>query len=253
MDNIMFFSKNQLHNKLPICIDGKNRNENVFLCDFDGTISVKDVTDTLLKNFAHHDYLDLEDAWLSGQIGSQECMSKQIALLDVSKSELDECLSDIEIDPTFKQFIKKTTQLGIPVQIVSDGLDYAISHILKKNGLSGLPIFANHLVQTDDKKWQLDFPYANKTCKKRSGNCKCAHVSSVRNQFDNILYVGDGSSDFCVSHVVDMVFAKDKLIKYCEEKQIDFYPITAFSQISTLLHELQVQDDSIGINDFSYA
>ena len=42
--------------------------------DFDGTISVLDVTDSLLQRFGQPGWQELEDQWERGEIGSRECM-----------------------------------------------------------------------------------------------------------------------------------------------------------------------------------
>ncbi|WP_218057451.1 MtnX-like HAD-IB family phosphatase [Gilliamella sp. WF3-4] len=208
----------------------------IVLCDFDGTISVKDVTDTLLSHFGQAGCDELEELWVSGKIGSQECMSKQIALMDASLDELNEVLSQIEIDADFKSFINYAEQNNIPVHVVSDGLDYAIEFILKRHGITRLPIFANKLMHNDLRSWRLEFPYANKDCIKQSGNCKCHHVKKQQ-YFPQILYVGDGTSDYCVSHHVDFVFAKDKLVNYCKENHINHCKITSFAEVTTALKQ----------------
>ncbi|NUF50349.1 MtnX-like HAD-IB family phosphatase [Gilliamella sp. ESL0250] len=210
----------------------------IILCDFDGTISIKDVTDTLLSHFGQDGCDELEELWVNGKIGSQECMSKQIALMDASLDELNDVLSQIEIDPDFKSFIQYTEQNNIPVHVVSDGLDYAIEFILKRHGIKHLPIFANKLMHNNARSWRLEFPYANQDCIKKSGNCKCNHVKKQQ-YFPQILYVGDGSSDYCVSHNVDFVFAKDKLVHYCEKNKIEHCAIKSFANVTQALQQAQ--------------
>lgn len=210
----------------------------IILCDFDGTISVKDVTDSLLSQFGQDGCDELEELWVSGKIGSQECMSKQIALMDASLEELNQALAKIEIDSSFKSFIKYTEKKHIPVHVVSDGLDYAIQFILKRHGIEHLPIYANKLMHDNDRSWRLEFPYANKDCIKQSGNCKCNHVKQQQH-FPQILYVGDGTSDFCVSHHVDLVFAKDKLINYCEKNNIKHTAIVNFADVTEALKQAE--------------
>ena len=58
------------------------------LCDFDGTISQEDVTDSLLMRFGRPGWDALEVDWRAGKIGSRQCMAGQIALLDCSEDEL---------------------------------------------------------------------------------------------------------------------------------------------------------------------
>ena len=214
-----------------------NLNHYAVLCDFDGTISEKDVTDTLLNQFGNAKCALLEQQWQEGIIGSQECMRQQIANMQASQAELDGVLAQIRIDPAFSEFIGFAQSRNLNVHIVSDGLDYAIQSILKRYNLDFLPIFANRLLHNQQRSWKLDFPYANDHCFKASGNCKCQHRRKLTG-FQKIFYVGDGTSDFCVADKVDMVFAKDKLIDFCQQQRIAYYPIKNFGDVTDILPEL---------------
>ncbi|KES10708.1 MULTISPECIES: MtnX-like HAD-IB family phosphatase [Snodgrassella] len=214
-----------------------NLNQYTVLCDFDGTISEKDVTDTLLNHFGNAKCALLERQWQEGIIGSQECMRQQIANMQASQPELDRVLAQIRIDPAFSEFIGFAQSRNLNVHIVSDGLDYAIQSILKRYNLDFLPIFANRLLHNQQRSWKLDFPYANDHCLKASGNCKCQHRRKLTG-FQKIFYVGDGTSDFCVADKVDMVFAKDKLIDFCQQQRIAYYPIKNFGDVTDILPEL---------------
>src|SRR4051812_696807 len=146
-------------------------------CDFDGTISKDDVTDSLLQRFGRDGWQALEEAWERGDIGSREGMKGQIALLDMSREELDAHLAAMDIDPHFPAFVQRARALGITVQVVSDGIDLAIHAILQRNGLDDLPVFANHLVQAGPRLWQLQSPHASAACTRASGNCKCERLA----------------------------------------------------------------------------
>lgn len=221
----------------------------IILSDFDGTISDLDVTDTLLQHFGMEGCEELEELWLAGKISSKECMSKQIALMRASLPQLNEVLDTITIDPYFIDLLNYTHRQKIAVKIVSDGLDYAIEYILKKYGIKDIPIYANHLLHDFNNGWRLTFPYANKTCVKGSGNCKCALVKQHQSQTNSILYVGDGASDFCVSNKVDVVFAKSKLINYCQDNNIAYHAIHGFDDVLKFLPKIiqNNTDQSIAI------
>ncbi len=208
------------------------------LCDFDGTISLCDVTDCLLGLFGQTGCDDLEDDWKAGRIGSRACMTGQIALLDMSKAELDAQLDLIDIDPDFPAFVAAATRQGIPLKVVSDGLDYAIHYILKRYDLDYLPIEANRLIQIDERRWQLEFPYARTECRPASGNCKCACVANQHQIGQKVLFVGDGSSDFCAAGVADFVLAKDKLQAYCQQNSIGYAAIHNFHEARNILENM---------------
>ena len=105
------------------------------LCDFDGTVSVEDITDSLLERFARPGWQKIEQAWRRGEIGSHDCMAEQVALLDASREEIDAHLDSMMIDRAFAAFVAEVEAAGIELAVVSDGLDYAIRRILVSHGL----------------------------------------------------------------------------------------------------------------------
>lgn len=207
-------------------------------CDFDGTISLRDVTDTLLQRFGKPGWEALETAWELGEIGSRECMAGQIALLDMSAEEMEAHLQGIAIDPHFAEFVALARQLGAPVQVVSDGMDLVIRYLLGLVGLDDLPVIANRLVQVGERSWRLDFPYASDDCKRASGNCKCERLAEQLVRHEHVLFVGDSTSDFCVSGEASFVLAKYRLIDHCVENGIDHAPIQGFEDAVRMLPAL---------------
>jgi 2-hydroxy-3-keto-5-methylthiopentenyl-1-phosphate phosphatase len=160
-------------------------------------------------------------------------MRGQVALLDMSRTELDEHLADCRIDPAFPAFVDKAREFGAPLCVVSDGLDYAIHAILGRYGLDGLPQAANHLRPVAARRWQLTSPFRSGGC--RSGTCKCASVIQERQAGSRTLLIGDGGSDFCAAEHVDFVFAKSQLIEHCRASGIPHVPIAGFENALELL------------------
>ncbi len=204
------------------------------LCDFDGTVSLPDATDTLLEQLAAPQWKSIERDWRAGLIGSRDCMSRQVALIDADEQELNQILDTIPIDPAFAQFVSLTRDAGIVLTIVSDGLDRAISRILGNNGLGDLPIVANHLDQVDARRWAMRSPHADAACRSQSGTCKCALAGSHAGRA-NVLLIGDGQSDVCVSACADFVFAKERLLEHCRMAQVAHRSIAGFTDAIALL------------------
>lgn len=212
------------------------------LADFDGTISQQDVTDLVLEHFADPHYEEVEQEWLDGKIGSKSCMTQQIELLNVTKTDLDAFLKTVAIDSYFKQFINYLKQKNILLQVVSDGLDYAIQSILAE---FDLPIYANQLQYDGKNNWKMAFPYSISGCLKESGNCKCHHLAQQRQLAKTIFYIGDGSSDFCVAHHADLIFAKDKLIDYCKKNNLPHIAIRHFGDVQTYLEQYFLENGQL--------
>ena len=207
----------------------------VIQCDFDGTISVEDVTDALLARFARPGWREIEAEWEAGRIGSGECMKRQVALLDMSSAELEDFLAGVTIDPHFHSFVSAAKRLGIALQVVSDGIDRAIHRVLALHGLDGLPVYANHLVQLDERRWRLTSPNAAATCVSACGTCKCELLGRHTATSHKVLFVGDGRSDFCVAAKADFVLAKSRLIDHCVGEGIPHAAFGSFEDALALM------------------
>jgi 2,3-diketo-5-methylthio-1-phosphopentane phosphatase len=218
--------------------EGKPVSDWTILCDFDGTIAVDDTTDTLLDRFGRPGWEKLETDWREGRINSHDCMAGQVALLDMSRRELDAHLAARAIDPAFGAFVEATQRSGIPLEVLSDGLDYAIRTILHRFGFDWLPITANRLESTGARDWRLGFPNASPSCRVGSGTCKCVRAESSRAGRRRVLLIGDGASDFCVAEASDFVFAKGKLIAHCRANDIPHAAIDGFADALALLPRL---------------
>ena len=207
-------------------------------CDFDGTVAVDDTTDTLLERFGRPGWEVLESDWRAGRINSHDCMAGQVALLDMDRAELDAHLAQREVDPAFAAFVKAAHADGIHIEILSDGLDYAIGSILGRCGLDWLPVTSNRLQAVAKREWRLEFPNASATCRVASGTCKCARAARAQAARKRSLLIGDGASDFCIAEAADFVFAKDKLIAHCTAKNIPHAAIDGFADALNLLPAL---------------
>ncbi|HEU0277821.1 MAG TPA: MtnX-like HAD-IB family phosphatase [Rhodanobacteraceae bacterium] len=208
------------------------------LCDFDGTIAVEDVTDSLLDRFAAPEWQVLERDWRAGKIGSAECMAGQVALLDASRDEIDEHLDALRIDPAFPAFAEAVLAAGSTLRVVSDGLDYAVRAILSRCHLDDLPVLANRLVPNGPRAWKLETPFSDPHCRIGSGHCKCASAVREHNRHHRVLLIGDGASDYCPAGEADYVFAKHRLIEHCRHAGIPHTSIVGFADAIGLLPAL---------------
>ena len=218
------------------------------VCDFDGTITRTDVIDNILQRFADPSWEAIEDQWLQGEIGSRECLSRQLSLVKASPAELLAYFDTVEIDPDFPDFVDHVIGLGATLEVVSDGIEQGIARILARNYVSLLPILANRLRQVDQNSWRIDFPYASDACRAASGNCKCK--STPRNK--RVLVIGDGKSDMCVASTADFVFAKGSLATYCEANNIAHARFDTFAEVPALLAQLP-QGIAANANTFTAA
>jgi 2,3-diketo-5-methylthio-1-phosphopentane phosphatase len=206
------------------------------VCDFDGTVSRDDVTDSLLLRFARPGWRELEAEWEAGRIGSRACMAGQVALLDCTKEELEGHVAALPIDPGFLSFVEAVEAEGATLTVASDGLDLVIASMLARAGPPGLPVRASRLVQTGPRRWALEFPHARAACTSRSATCKCAVMRAASDR--PVLLVGDGASDFCAATAADLTFAKSRLLDHCAVLGLPHRPICDFADALLAWREL---------------
>jgi 2-hydroxy-3-keto-5-methylthiopentenyl-1-phosphate phosphatase len=125
--------------------------------DFDGTISLEDTTDVILERFADPEWRKVEAEWLAGIIGSRECLARQIDLVRATPEELDSVVEDVPLDPHFSELVALCRSHGVPLTVISDGLDRIIKKMFARAGVD-VPVLANRLEWRGQNRWQLGFP-----------------------------------------------------------------------------------------------
>jgi 2-hydroxy-3-keto-5-methylthiopentenyl-1-phosphate phosphatase len=208
--------------------------------DFDGTITKKDVGEELFIEFGDSEsskklIADWNNDLVDPRVG-WKTLCESVGIAD--KSKMQDYLRQIEIDPTFIEFIKYAKDNEFSVKIISDGFDFYIKTILEKENLSDVEFSSNTLVFDDDKRLRPIFPYSAEDCK-CSANCKRNFVLNNSSDDDFTIYIGDGVSDRCPVQYCDFIFAKDSLLKFCEVNRITYFPYSSFLDVIKKLDGLK--------------
>lgn len=210
----------------------------IFL-DFDGTITKNDVgeeifTKILDENIVKKIVKDL----LTDKISSRECWESLCgSALIKDKNEFDNFILSQEIEPTLHHFVEYCENNRFQLFVLSDGFDYYLEKILKRENLSHLNVFSNKLILNDDGKLIPSFPYYNADCRS-SANCKRNHIIENSDEDEFTIFIGDGNSDIDAIQYVDFIFAKDDLLKYCEVQRITYFPFKNFDDVILRMNEL---------------
>ncbi|MGI8469784.1 MAG: MtnX-like HAD-IB family phosphatase [Pyrinomonadaceae bacterium] len=212
----------------------------VLFIDFDGTVSQKDVIDRILEEFADERWLEIEEQWISGKIGSRECLQKQFALVKTTPAELDEFLATLKLDAGFLPLLRFCSQAKIDVHIISDGFDYYIRRMLEKvvsnrQMLNGIGIWANRLLPAGQNLWRAEFPYFEKICRDGCATCKPKVMKLNNPRGAASIFVGDGLSDRFAARTADVVFAKKKLANFCARENITFVRYENLGEVAARL------------------
>ncbi len=199
------------------------------LTDFDGTITRTDVAEDILREFAPPVWWDIEELHRARKLGTRETMIRQFALVHTGEAEMLRFVdAHVELDETFPSFAAACRARGIPLEIVSEGLDFYLAHLLRKWHID-VPARTNRTT-FEGGRVQIAYPYADPTCN-LCGTCKLRRLFEMRVAGYQVVYVGDGHSDLCPAVEADVVFAKKELADLCREEAIDFIPFDTFADV----------------------
>jgi 2-hydroxy-3-keto-5-methylthiopentenyl-1-phosphate phosphatase len=213
-----------------------------FFCDFDGTITKEDVIDRILEEFADPLWVDIEQSWVNGEIGSRECLAMQTKLIRAKVRDLLDFLESIHIDETFADFVRDCRNKGFEIVILSDGIDLFIKSILDRHGVNDIRVYSNSLGSTNGR-YEMYFPYFRKDCLSRSGICKCKIMEELSSPSSLNILVGDGRSDFCIARKADLTFAKSALLDFCRVEKIPHIEHREFGDIVVWLRNQIGKED----------
>ncbi len=211
--------------------------------DFDGTITVRDATDAILEAYAEPEWLQIEEDWKAGRIGSRQCLAAQMALVTATRHEIDWLLDGIDIDEGFITLIDLCSTQRVPVHIVSDGFDYCIQRILNRPSLhhraclNGMQTISSHL-EPSGRRWRASFPSMAQGCEHGCATCKPAAMVRLMEPPGPTIFVGDGLSDRYAAACADLVFAKNDLAAYCDEHAIAYRRFDSLALVARTISDL---------------
>ncbi len=203
-------------------------------CDFDGTITLRDTDSELFREV--EELQALQQQYVRRQIPAQEYWTRITTLSrPFSDDEFATFFKTFAIDETFVAFAQFCSERAIPLYVVSDGMDFYIKGMFAARGID-LPIFANAATVIDGK-IAVTFPHTYEHCVGNSANCKCSHVMRLTPEGESIVYIGNGTSDTCPAQRSDIIFAKHRLARFCEEQNIPYHNFHTFTEIREQLEK----------------
>jgi 2-hydroxy-3-keto-5-methylthiopentenyl-1-phosphate phosphatase len=207
----------------------------IIVTDFDGTITDKDSNAVLVEQFGDEYNLWLEEQYILGTMGTREAADKHFGNLKMNEEEYkDFILAEIGIDPGFREFYTKAKQAGIPLVVISGGYVNAIDIVLDREGMEIDTVLANRLEFTPEGIMN-HFYHASPDCPMDfgpCGNCKASHIKGLKEQYRQVVFIGDGLTDRCAAHHAHVVYAKGRLAEYCREQGFKYIPFEDFFDVT---------------------
>ena len=210
-----------------------------FLTDFDDTAAAQNVAELLLNRFGDPTWTEVRQQFRNGEINLKEYQEIAFRNIRADRSTMQHYVREYAtLRPYFTELHFFCRSNGIPLAVVSQGLDFYISALLEREGFGGVPIYA---VDTSFEQGRISYQYNHAyPGRERQGNSKALIVEQYQRQGYYVIFAGDGTSDQEASRQADMVFAHRTLARYCEEEGIEFQPFQDFKSILLTVRELHL-------------
>jgi 2,3-diketo-5-methylthio-1-phosphopentane phosphatase len=194
------------------------------LIDFDGTISLQDVGDALLRDLVADQAAvrRMDQLYHEGRKGSRELNAWDMDVLPRDPAALYAVVDALPLDDSFVDLVRVVQDSGAAIEVVSDGVGFHVERMLARLGLHDLPVATNAAVlgRGGD---GVTFPYGHPACLV-CGTCKRERIRAHQRAGRAVVFVGDGPSDRYAAHHADVIFAKWSLAGWCREQGIAYEP-----------------------------
>lgn len=212
-------------------------NKPVIFCDFDGTVTSRDNLIAIMKKFDPPGWSPIKDQILDQRISIREGVQQMFALLPSSAKQqiINYALEQAEIREGFADFVAYTKRHGIPLYIVSGGIDFFVYPLLEPYGpFAG--IYCNEADFSNDT-IHIHFPHGcDKHCDSQGcGCCKPSVMRRLMSEQSTSIVIGDSITDLQAAKQADLVIARDFLIDKCEELGIAYEAFESFHDVTDIL------------------
>jgi 2-hydroxy-3-keto-5-methylthiopentenyl-1-phosphate phosphatase len=202
------------------------------LCDFDGTVTVEEVSTSLLDRFSPREWREADQDLLAGRMTLRQTMEREFWLLRASRSEMERFVGNVHLRSGFREFVAASRRHRVPLVIISEGLDFYIRAFLEDKGID-VEYRTNRAVFTGNG-IAMEHPFSDAACD-HCGTCKKAQLAIFKRKGYTTVYVGDGVSDRCPARHADLLFARDGLLRYCRKERIRCVPYEDFTDVLRVL------------------
>ena len=191
--------------------------------DWDGTVTERDTLDLVLSAFGDREIYERAEAELdAGRMTLNDVIATEF---ETVTAPLDEVVAHVlehaRVRPGFAELARARRPL-----VVSSGFHELIEPVLEREGvLDAVELRANRVDARPDG-WRVHFRVAE-SCEVCGEPCKRADLPA-----GEVVYAGDGHSDYCASLAAARVFATGGLARWLESRGVAFAPLTDFYKLA---------------------
>lgn len=198
-------------------------------CDFDGTITERDMIITIMEEFGAPGWEKIKDQILGQEISIQSGIGQLFA--GISTDKRDEITAYAQkvavIRQGFPEFLEFCREQNIDFWVTSGGIDFFVIPLLRPLGIDN-PIFCN-ASDFAGEQIQILWPHAcDEHCDNGCGMCKPSVMRRFPEEDLFRVVIGDSITDLQASKRADFVLARSLLLRKCEELELPHAAFTTF-------------------------
>jgi 2-hydroxy-3-keto-5-methylthiopentenyl-1-phosphate phosphatase len=198
-------------------------------CDFDGTVTEKDVSFLLLDAFARGDWRQLLTEYREQKISVGDFNTRAFAQISASKRELLEYMNGrVKIRAGFRELVAYCKRESFKFVIVSNGMDFYIGSLLAGLGLNDIEVFSG---QATFQPWGIEARYIGPDGNQLDTDFKGAYTRTFLAGGYRVIYVGDGISDMPPARLTHHIFARGDLLTQCREAKLKCVPFDDLTDV----------------------
>jgi 2-hydroxy-3-keto-5-methylthiopentenyl-1-phosphate phosphatase len=205
-------------------------------CDFDGTLTVGDVSFQILDAYTGNGWRQLFDDYMAGKM-SVNCFNTTVfAKVNADRKTLDAFVRKHAVmRPGFKELLDVSRKKGYRFVIVSNGMMFYIENILDMLGLKEVEFMA---ARANFKPGTVEAWYEGPDGKPIEDGFKEAYTRHFIGKGYDVVYIGNGASDFAPARLCKRIFSIDNLTKACQEAGVAHTPFNTLDEIADKLETL---------------
>lgn len=213
----------------------------LLLCDFDGTITVRDLTNIVWDTCLRYDWrAELVPLSERGEINATEMIRRGYADVDRPAGEIVELIRPAAgFRDGFHELLEACHRRGWLFEVLSNGMRFYIEALLPPS----VPIWAYE--GQFDGRWRVELPAGVTLDATEDFKVKVLEKHRAEDPSRPVVYIGDGRLDFEAARRSDRVFAVDgsTLARLCARNGVPFTPFETFQDV---LRALNVDTPRLG-------
>jgi 2-hydroxy-3-keto-5-methylthiopentenyl-1-phosphate phosphatase len=208
-------------------------------CDFDGTLTEKDVSFLLLDAFADGDWRQLLRQYQEGKKSVNYFNTHAFAMVKADKQTLLQFAEGkVKMRAGFHELIDYCRQRGFRFVIVSNGLDFYIEAVLRDIGIENIEVLA---ARTQFGPKGIEAQYIGPDGNQLEDSFKEAYARLFLDKGYRLVYMGNGISDIAPAKQAHYIFATDGLLNYCKQTNLNCIPFVDLNDVVRNLEQLPLE------------